>query len=94
MGVSKRVVELDEGSRWEDFVDVSEGVDDWLEFSNGLGNMGVEFEVVLEVKAEDLGGFVVFEWCRADVEVDVGVVSWVEHGVGGFGGVGDEVVGM
>lgn len=88
------VVELEKGLRGEEAVDVAERLDEWLELADDVGNVGVPFEVFLDVEAEELGCCVVAERFAVDGEVEVGEGERVEDGVGGFFGVGDKVVGM
>jgi hypothetical protein len=58
--VCEGVVELDKSFAWEDFVEMFECVDKGLEFPDDVGDVVVEFEVVLEDEAEEFGVWFVF----------------------------------
>jgi hypothetical protein len=92
VGVCKHVVERDEGGGREEFVDVFECVDEWLELFDGVCDVVVEVEVVVEDEAEEFGVGFLFEGDVVDGEGYVWVGAGVEDSVGCFGGVGDEVV--
>jgi hypothetical protein len=92
--VCEGVVEWDKSFAWEDFVEMFECVDKGLEFPDDVGDVVVEFEVVLEDEAEEFGVWFVFKGGVADGEGDVRVGVWVECSVGCFGWVGNEVIGV
>ena len=52
MGVSKGVVEAEHDVGGEKFVDVSEGVDDGVEFADDVGDVVVPGEGVVDFEAE------------------------------------------
>jgi hypothetical protein len=88
------VVKLEKGLRRKEAVDVAEGLKEGLELADDVRDVGVPFEVFLDVEAEELGCGVVTKGLVVDGEVEVGERERVEDRVGGFFGVGDEVVGM
>ena len=90
--VGECVIELDEGFTWQEFVDVFECVDEWLEFAGDVIDVVVEFEVALELESEEFSGAFVFKGDVVDLKFNVGEGSWVEGSVGGLGGVRDKVV--
>ena len=80
------------GSRWKKFVDVSEGVDVWLQFSDDVCCVLVELERILNPNSEELGHWFLLKWCVVELQFSRWVVMWVECGVGCFGSIWDEVV--
>ena len=60
MRVCKCVIKLDECFAWKNFVEVCECVNEWVEFSNGVNDMLVKFEILLEHESEQFCGNLVF----------------------------------
>ena len=92
VGVCKHVVEGYEGGGGEEFVDVPEDLDEGLKFFNGMRDVVMEVEAIVEDEAEEFGVGFLFEWDVVDGEGYVRVGAGVKDGIGGFGGVWDEVV--
>lgn len=69
-----------------------ESVDEGLEFSDDVGDVVVELEVVLEDESEEFGVLFVFQGGITNGEGDVRIGIWVESCVGGLGWVWYEVV--
>ena len=74
----------------EELVDVFEGVDEGLEFADDVICLLIPCEVVVNLDVEEFCDGFLFE--RGLVEGEVAVGVGVEHSVGGFGGVRNEVV--
>jgi hypothetical protein len=92
VGVCKHVVEGYEGGGGEEFVDVPECLDEGLEFFDGVCDVVVEVEVVVEDEAEEFCVGFLFERDVVDGEGYVRVGAEVKDGIGCFGGVWNEVV--
>lgn len=65
-----------------------------LEFGDDVADSFVVLQVVLDDEAEQFCFWFLFEGCLADGDVDGRWVAWVEDGVDGFTGVGNEIVGV
>ena len=92
MGVCKHVVEGYEGGGGEEFVDVPEDLDEGLKFFYGVCDVVMEVEVIVEDQAEEFGVGFLFERDVVDGEGDIRMGAGVKDGIGGFGGVWDEIV--
>lgn len=100
------VVELFHYFSGQEFVGVSEALDDWLQLFDDFEHCFVVFQIVLDHDSQQFGLTLLFESGRLNFEFQYRRGTWVvppldgwlgdvvgeEDGVVGFGGIRDEVV--
>ena len=85
-------VELFHRGGGDEFVGISEALDERLEFADDGGDLLVEFEFLLDLEPKKSGLWRLFQVHIRHHEVNIISFSWVEDGETGLASVWNEVV--